>query len=95
MVLSVGGSDDEARVGTAARPTCCSKAAGALRARLGQARPAWVWMTQHPPFMLEEGDKWMVGHDQLQGRHCLGLTDDIVHCATKDQSWTSTITGVA
>jgi hypothetical protein len=42
-VLSVGGGDGSARVGTSARPACCSRAAGALRDCLGLARPAWAY----------------------------------------------------
>jgi hypothetical protein len=35
-------------VGTVARPTCCSRAAGALRARLGPAGPAGVLLVVCP-----------------------------------------------
>jgi hypothetical protein len=42
VVRSAGVSDDTARVRTAARPVCCSRAAGALRARLGPAGSAWA-----------------------------------------------------
>jgi hypothetical protein len=41
-VLSVGGDDGSARVGTSAWPTCCSRAAGALWDCLGPAGPAWA-----------------------------------------------------
>jgi hypothetical protein len=43
VVRSAGVSDDTTRVRTAARPMCYSRAAGALRARLGPAGPAWAW----------------------------------------------------
>jgi hypothetical protein len=38
-VLSVGGCDGSARVGTPAAPACCNRAVGALRARPGQRGP--------------------------------------------------------
>jgi hypothetical protein len=41
MVISVGG-DGSARVGMMTRPACCSRAVGALQARLGLAGPAWA-----------------------------------------------------
>jgi hypothetical protein len=41
-VLPGGGDDDWACFGMAARPVCCSRAAGALWARLGLAGLVWV-----------------------------------------------------
>jgi hypothetical protein len=43
-----GGGDGLAVLGTAVWLACCSRAAGALRARLGPAGPAWAWCAHAP-----------------------------------------------